>query len=265
MMNNLHLHVPYQHLAARMNFILERKINPEIFFSAGSLERAEKREIAALADTIRSASLPATIHAPFLDLNPGAIDPTIREATKKRFMQLFEIAEIFRPRVIVFHPGFDELRYGDNRKAWLDNSIAFWGEFIPLAEELGTVIAIENIFEKEPSTLLELLSAIDNPLFRHCFDTGHWNMFATVTLEEWFELLGGFIAEAHIHDNHGTADEHLPVGEGDIDFGRFFSLLGRYAPDAVRTVELHTLDRIERGLRSVARFIPLKATFPDGN
>ena len=114
---------------------------------------------------------------------------------------------------------------------------------------------MENIFEREPSTLRGLLEAMDDPCFRHCFDVGHWNMFTTVTLEEWFEALGPFIAESHIHDNHGSADEHLPLGEGVIDFERVFGLLRQHAPNAVWTIEAHSLERLERALKNIEKYV----------
>jgi sugar phosphate isomerase/epimerase len=255
MHTNVHAHIPYPRLSENLEYIVSGRINPEVFFSAQALDQIVWEELSAQAHIIHSAGLATTIHAPFLDLNPGALDPSIREVTRKRFQQVFQAAGYLKPRVIVFHPGYDELRYGSNRLDWLKNSIDFWREFIPLAKAAGTVIAVENIFEKEPSTLRALLEAIDEPCFRHCFDVGHWNMFTTVPLEEWFESLGPYIAEAHIHDNHGQADDHLPPGEGLIDFERLFTLLKHSAPDAVYTIEAHTPDRLERALKAIAAYL----------
>lgn len=255
MHGNIHAHVPYSRLSDHLEYVVTNRINPEVFFSAEALDHLVWEELAAQAHVLHSAGLKTTIHAPFLDLNPGALDPFIREVTHRRFQQVFRAAELLRPRVIVFHPGYDELRYGSSRMDWLKNSIAFWSEFIPRAKELGCIIAVENIFEKEPSTLRGLLEAIDEPCFRHCFDVGHWNMFTTGTLEEWFSELGPFIAESHIHDNNGQADEHLPPGEGQIDFASLFSLLKQYAPQAIWTIEAHTIERLERARTAIDKLI----------
>jgi sugar phosphate isomerase/epimerase len=252
---NIHAHVPYPRLAEHLEYVVSNAINPEVFFSAEALDHAVWEELSAQARVLHSAGLATTIHAPFLDLNPGALDPSIREVTRKRFLQVFQAAEQLKPRVIVFHPGYDELRYGGNRLDWLKNSIDFWREFIPYAKDLGCIIAMENIFEKESSTLSGLLEAIDDPSFRHCFDVGHWNMFTTVSMEEWFAELGPFIAECHVHDNHGQTDEHLPPGEGQIDFPLLFRLLDQYAPDVVCTVEAHTFQRLERALKNLNNYL----------
>ncbi|MBK5277063.1 MAG: sugar phosphate isomerase/epimerase [Desulfuromonadales bacterium] len=255
MHTDIHAHIPYSRLAEQLEFLVSVSINPEVFFSADALDHIVWEELSAQARVLHSAGLATTIHAPFLDLNPGALDPSIREVTRKRFQQVFLAAQQLKPRVIVFHPGYDDLRYGGNRLDWLKNSIDFWREFVPCARELGCIIAMENIFEKEPSTLRALLEAIDDPCFRHCFDVGHWNMFTSVSLEEWFTELGPFMAECHIHDNHGQADEHLPPGEGLIDFSHLFGLLRQYAPGAIYTIEAHTVERLERALKALKNYL----------
>lgn len=252
--SHVHGHVPYGQLQSRMATIIKHRINPEIFLTARELDSMIWEEVSAQMELLHSANLSTTIHAPFIDLNPGALDPAIREVTAKRVGQVFKAAEYIKPKVIVFHPGYDDIRYGNNRLDWLKNSIDFWQKFIPVAEDLNTIIAIENIFEKEPSTLKALLESVDNPCFRHCFDVGHWNMFSSTPLEEWFYELGNFIAESHIHDNHGIDDEHLPPGEGKIDFECLFNLLKQYAPQAVWTLEAHSLDHLEKSLNNIVPY-----------
>jgi sugar phosphate isomerase/epimerase len=245
----------YARLSEKIEHFTRRRVNPEVFFSADTLDCLDLRELAVQADRLKEAGLVPTIHAAFVDLNPGTLDAAIRRVTRLRFEQVFEAASILCPRTIVFHPGYDDLRYGDYRSAWLENSIRFWNELLPRAREINTVIAVENIFEKEPSSLRDLFEAVNDPLFGNCFDVGHWNMFKTVSMEEWFAELGKYVIEAHIHDNHGSTDEHLPLGEGEIDFDLLFSLLKHYAPDAVWTIEAHTDERRERALENIQKYI----------
>lgn len=80
-------------------------------------------------------------------------------------------------------------------------------------------------------------------------------MFTTVSLEEWFSELGEFVVESHIHDNHGQSDEHLPVGEGAINFTQFFPLLKQYAPNAVWTIEAHNTEHLQRALKNIKKYI----------
>ena len=255
MNRKVHAHVPFPRFSENLDLILRKRINPEIYFTAEALDRCDKEHLCITARQLRDAGLATTIHAVFMDLNPGALDSTIREATKKRFEQIFVAAEIFNPRIIVFHPGFDELHHGSARQYWLENSIRFWRDFLPKAKDIGCVIAMENIFEKEPSSLLDLLESVNDPVFRHCFDIGHWNMFSTASLEEWFLKLGDYVAETHLHDNFGAADEHLPLGEGEIDFEALFNLLKQYAPNAVWTIEAHSDERLKRALENIKKYL----------
>ena len=251
-------HVPYTQINTHLPFFLQRRLNPEIFFSADALEALLPGELAQVAAALKGEGLSCTIHAPFMDLNPGSLERLLRDSTQCRFNQVLDAAEILRPEVMVFHPGFDRWRYGEAVELWLEHSVVAWRGVLARAREIGTVIAVENIFEEEPGTLRALFERVDDPLLRHCFDVGHWNLFKKVGMEQWFEALGERIAEVHIHDNSGTRDDHAPPGEGAIDFGLFFRLMESYAPDAAYTIEAHSREHLERSLTALEQQLNLK-------
>jgi len=253
--SSIYLHVPYALIDEHLDFILERSINPEIAFSGDSLDSLDTRKLGDIAGILARHGIGTTIHAPFSDLSPGGLDRLVREATRTRFSQVMDAAEILRPSVVVFHPGFDRWRFGGARDRWLRHAVETFAPILDRAVKLGTVVAVENIFEEEPSTLRALLDALDSPFFRHCFDVGHWNLFSKPEMEEWFADLGTFIAEAHIHDNHGLEDDHFPLGEAAIDFPLFFSLMARYAPDAAWTIEAHSREAVQRALENLAPYV----------
>lgn len=248
-------HLPYTRLKADLPFFLERRLNPEIMFSAQALDALAPEELAAAAGALKGAGLSCTIHAPFVDLNPGSFEKLLRDATVHRFGQVLDAAEILGPEVMVFHPGFDRWRYGEAFEQWLELSVPVWRGVLGRAGEIGTVIAVENIFEEEPSTLQALFEALGEPGLRHCFDVGHWNLFKKVSMEQWFEALGEKVAEVHIHDNRGTKDDHAPPGEGAIDFDCFFGLMERYAPDAAYTIEAHSKPHLESSLEKLKPYL----------
>jgi sugar phosphate isomerase/epimerase len=76
-----------------------------------------------------------------------------------------------------------------------------WREINNRASDIGTKVAIENIFEEEPTNLKMLAEEINSENFGICFDTGHFNLFSTESLEHWIEMIGRHIVELHIHDN----------------------------------------------------------------
>ena len=248
-------HVPYLQIQEHLPFFLERRLNPEIFLSADALDTLDHAQLAATAGLIRGEGLSCTIHSPFMDLNPGSLERLLRDATRHRFEQVLDAAEILRPEVMVFHPGFDRWRYGESTNQWLDHSVAAWRTVLDRARAIGTLVAVENIFEEEPSTLKALFEAIEDPSFGHCFDVGHWNLFRKVGMEEWFEALGGRILEVHIHDNSGSRDDHAPPGRGAIDFQLFFALMERYAPDAAYTIEAHSKEDLFSSLELLKPYL----------
>ena len=255
MPSQLFAHIPYPFIRENLSLVIGRKINPEIFLPAEALDRLIPEELQAIADALEENGRRVTIHGAFMDLNPGSAEPLLRQATLKRFHQVMDAAEILKPRVVVMHPGYDKWRYGESQDVWLGNSIEVWGEIVPRAEKIGCIIAVENIFEEEPSTLRALLEAVNFPFLRHCFDVGHWNMFGKVGMEEWFAELGCFIAETHIHDNGGLKDDHAPIGEGNIDFDLFFNLMKEYAPGSAWTIEAHSREALERALVNIEKYI----------
>jgi len=254
MNNRLFAHIPYHFLRENLALVIERRINPEVFLPADVLDSLIPEELAAVAEGLGGSGLRTTIHGPFMDLNPGSVEPLLRDATLRRFNQALDAAEILRPEVIVLHPGYDKWRYGESQETWLGHAIDTFRVVLERVEQIGCVIAVENIFEEEPATLRGLLETFASPLLRHCFDVGHWNMFKKVGMEEWFAELGPFIAETHIHDNFGIKDDHAPIGEGNIDFELFFALMERYAPDAAWTIEAHSREALERALVNIEKY-----------
>jgi sugar phosphate isomerase/epimerase len=248
MTDRIFVHVPYTRLREHLEAIVARRINPELFFPADVLDTLVPEELAACAAALAANGLAATIHAPFMDLNPGSVEPLLREATLHRFRQVLDVAAVVRPRVIVFHPGYDRWRYGGMQEAWLRHTIDAFLMVLERTEGIGCTVAVENIFEEEPSTLRVLLEALDAPRLRHCFDVGHWNLFHRVDMETWFAELGHHIAHVHVHDNCGTKDDHAPIGEGNIDFDLYFRLMKEYAPDATYTIEAHDRAAVDRAL-----------------
>lgn len=248
MNRQLYVHLPFGMTDSELPFLLQQGLRPEFGFNADLLDGIIPEKLHAAAAALQASDVDCTIHAPFMDLNPGSTERLLREATALRFQQIMEVAEILRPRVMVFHPGYDRWRYGENQLAWLTNSLESWKPVLARAEEIDCTIAVENIFEEEPSTLKALLEAVGSNRFRHCFDVGHWHMFNRMGMEEWFEEMGQYVAEVHLHDNGGDRDAHLPPGDGAIDFDLLFSLLERHAPNAVWTLEAHTREKVARSL-----------------
>lgn len=251
----VHVHIPYPKLKDYFELLRRRRYDLEIYFSAAVLDQIERDDLEALKKSLDwNPSL--SLHAPFMDMNPGAVDPMVRSVTQVRFRQLLNVASVLRPRVSVFHAAYDRWRYGGRKDIWLSNSLDTWRKVMETASGIGMRVAVENVFDEDPDALAMLIGEIAHPDFGFCFDTGHCNLFTTVPLEQWFERLGRHLVEVHLHDNDGKADSHWAVGRGTIDFDRFFGLLKQHAPVPVYTIEAHDKDDIETSLERVRAYLP---------
>jgi sugar phosphate isomerase/epimerase len=219
---------------------IEKGINPEIYFNHSSLKKISRRAIADLAADLAASGLSVSVHAPFLDLSPGAIDPAFRSLTVQRLKSAIASAAPFRPDTVVLHPGYDPLRFAEHRGLWLKNSLKTWHEVASAAQDLtDTLLLIENIFEDDPSTLADLLDSLPTPPFGFCFDTGHFQVFSKLPLSRWIDALGPHLREVHLHDNDGSGDSHLPPGRGSFPFDELFRLLGDREDMVLGTIEAH--------------------------
>ncbi len=252
---NLHAHIPYQILLERIEDVIHASINPELYFDNEGVDRVDLKVLESVRKELVANRLNVTIHGPYMDLCAGAVDEKVREVTLERYMRTLEIAEVLRPLRVVLHAGYDEKRFDGHVALWLNQSLKTWHEVVPMAEKIGTLITVENVFETEPAPIRELAERVDSPAFGVCIDAGHMNLFSRVEMEEWFSSLGSWIKEVHVHDNHGEQDEHLPLGEGTIDFHRFFTLLERHTSGVVYTLEQHSEDALRRGLVAVRPYI----------
>ncbi len=235
------VHMPFHSLRDQfLPMVIKERINPEISFYHSTLDSFGKEDYVRVADQLLEAGLKVTFHAPFMDLRPGAVDPKIRQVTIDRLNQVFDLVPYFRPLSVVCHASFDKRYYVSSEHIWLKNSIGTWKEFVARAEDMNTIIALENVYEGDCQLLLLLLDAFSSPHISFCFDTGHFNVFSTTTLEEWMDGIGHRIGQVHIHDNNGLADEHLPVGEGSFNFRQFFAMIREKVFNPIITLESHT-------------------------
>jgi sugar phosphate isomerase/epimerase len=240
-----HIHVPYSRIPEYADFIREKRLDLEIYFGSRDLDSVSPDEIRGLSK-ILDYRPSLSFHGPFMDLSPAAVDSKVRKATTERFLHVLDIAEVLGPKTIVFHSGYEKWKYALDVGLWLEKSLLTWRPLNDRASAMGVKIAIENIFEDEPSNLRLLMEHMDSDNFGICFDTGHCNLFSTVPLTDWLEALNPHIAELHLHDNDGSADQHLPMGEGTFDFTEFFGLLARN--DCVHTIEAHTPEHVLRSM-----------------
>lgn len=260
----VHAHMPYHLLPKYMPMILERRLNLEIYFNHHALASLDKNECRKEAARLKDAGLKVTFHAPFMDLRPGALDDQVRKTSLERIRQAFDLIEFFQPLKIVCHPSFDDRYYVNCDDLWLENSVRFWSELIRVAKDTGTVIALENVYEKEPDILRKLMEILSGDHLCFCFDTGHFNVFAKTPLKTWMEQMGRYIGHLHLHDNFGRLDEHLPVGAATFPFEQLFTELMALKIRPTITLEAHSQENLWQSMANLQK-MPLPDFLNNGD
>ncbi len=247
-----HIHIPYDRVGRYLSFIQEKKINLELYFPSPGIDSIKSADLINLKKTLDY--MPSlSIHAPFMDLSPGAVDPKVRAVTIERFLLVFEIAELLEPISIVFHSGYEKWKYALNVDLWLKQSLKTWNVLARKAAERNIKIVVENVFEDEPGNLRLLMEEIGSGHFGICFDTGHCNLFSTVPLEEWLGQLKPYILELHLHDNNRGSDDHKAIGDGTFNFDLLFSSL--QDKKLIYTIEGHSPEDVMRSMRRLNQYL----------
>ncbi len=250
-----HVHVPFGALHAHyLPLFLKEHLNPEISLDYNMLESYGPDDFRSVAEQLKAEGLTVTLHAPFMDLRPGALDPDVRRISRKRIDDVLALAPCFSPLAIVCHPSFDKRYYVSTEALWLTHSINTWSYFAQRAEELATTILLENVYEQEPGIFRRLFDAVASPHLRFCFDTGHYNVFSQVGLDVWLLTLGDYLEEVHLHDNHGKVDEHGYLGAGTFPFRDFFILLKNQDLHPLFTLEAHREADLWQSINALEKF-----------
>ena len=205
---------------------------------------AEAKQIAETTDLV------ITIHLPYSDLNLASMNQPIWEETVRQMKACLSLACDFA-RLAVVHPGhLSPLGMQMPDAAWSQN-ITGIRQICDHAADLDMKIAVENMVNmpallgRRPEEIAGILETVDRENVGFIFDVGHANTNGNV---ENFLKLKDIIIHAHMHDNHGERDEHLPVGNGTVPWNKVAAGLKDYKGRIV--TESRSL---EEGQRSVNR------------
>lgn len=218
---------------------LHHGIRPEIGLEGNCLYDRPLAEFEEMAAALRRAGLACTLHAPFGDLAPGASDPGVRSASRRKLQKALALIEIFAPVAIVCHLGYEENKHAWKQADWLAHSLETWQQLLTVAEPAGVPLMLENTYEQSPAIHREILTRLDSPGARFCLDVGHTLAFAGNSWRDWLPALSPWLGHLHLHDNRGGRDEHLAVGQGIFDFTGLFGYLRQAGLRPTITLEPH--------------------------
>jgi sugar phosphate isomerase/epimerase len=204
----------------------------EIFASRGHFDYTDKSEIRLTAQTLADRRLQLTsLHAPTsrdLSLNrEGATPLSITEVERVRRIEAMDelkraldVAEDLPFARMILHMGGSR-ETADPRKR--DAAFSTLEHLTLHAHHAGVTICIENTTSEmgAPTYLRSFVEETRLIALRFNFDIGHAHLADGPEGERVansFESLRDLVVSAHIHDNHGATDEHLPPYGGSIDW-----------------------------------------------
>lgn len=237
---------------------LARGLAPELGLDAALMGSVDARWHERVAETLDRDGTPRGLHLPFFDLQPGGVDPLIREASRRRLQLALEIARIYRPQYMVAHAAYDRFLYIKSYDAWLERSVDTWQGLLQSWPE-HPPLRLEHVFETDPLTVSRLAEALRNALGATgannvglCLDVGHWHSFGQGArrnnLAEWLDAFAPYLGHLHLHDNDGSFDQHKGPGFGGIPFALLFEELDRRGLSPTMTFEPHSEEDLLQAL-----------------
>jgi len=124
-----------------------------------------------------------------------------------------EVAERLPFRFLVLHLGLEQDEYTLDKYDAAFTSLEHLRVF---AKERGVSLLLENTNGElgQPPRLMQFLTYTHLDDVGICFDTGHAHLDGDAL--EGLRTLRERLASAHLHDNRGEKDEHLPPFEGGV-------------------------------------------------
>jgi len=171
-----------------------------------------------------------SLHSPFAwGAELGSPDPDNRQAALHMAEAAARVTAMLGGRVLVHHPLEANLPAGDpglrDRLAWAADSLARVREG---CEALGILLAVEGMLPHlaggRPGELAALTAGLGEAGWGYCLDTSHAALSAEGVVG-WIRFMGPRLTLVHASDNRGRDDDHLPPGQGDIDWAQVSRVL----------------------------------------
>jgi len=198
----------------------------EIASSRSHLDYHDRAAMAKAARTLEEWGIEAySFHAPFReDIDVTALEEGARKHARREIFTAAEAAATLGARHFVFHPG-PEKSYKpspEERFLRMNNAAQIINEVCEHCRKLGVGIVLENmlphLFFGNMRDMLWIIGAIESPIVGTCLDTGH--AYLSGDVYRIMYKLSCHLQLLHANDNRGRTDDHLPPGQGRIDWKR---------------------------------------------
>lgn len=197
----------------------------DIFADSPTLDYsgAQPSEIANIKEFGEKRGVEYSMHGPCWDINPASENAGHRKDVVAHYRQGIRLAAAIGAKTMVVHSGWKSDPKLSARDA-LKYSIDTIAKCAPEAERLGVTLGVENVgygavnMFSSITDWVDIAKAVSSPAVGLTLDVGH-------AVLEGFDPAAAVIAaghqlkHVHLHSNMGTADDHLRLDQGSIDFG----------------------------------------------
>ncbi len=228
------------------------------------LDYHRDEQVEAAAREMRLLGMEAhSMHAPFAPhIDIASHDHRVREESVAELLRATEAAAKLSCRYLVLHPGPEEEGHPSPQDWYWRMRHAADGlnRVATRCRELGMVLLLENMLPHllfgRTCDMLWLLGAIRETNVGTCLDTGHASLSGD--LPTVVHKLSGHLRMLHANDNLGKGDDHLPPGEGRIDWMSLVCQLVRWRFRGTIMLELAgrgSAEEILTGARNAREFL----------
>lgn len=229
--------LPLEGLRFHRDWILDKQRDLEIqdFFWAEVLNGDWKPLAEAIRKELDGYTGRLGIHGPFWGFTIASLDPDVRALVRKRMAQGLDVCAALGATQMVIHSPYTT--WDANNLDSLPGAAASviervhdtLGEAVRRAEDMGVVLVLENIEDKDPHQRVALARSFDSPSVRVSLDTGHANYAHGSTgappVDFYVTAAGPMLHHVHLQDTDGHADRHWNPGEGNIAWRAVFRAL----------------------------------------
>jgi hexulose-6-phosphate isomerase len=154
----------------------------------------------------------------------SSTDEEVREKGVAGVAEALRQAQAVGTDVVLVVPGVvtEDVSY----KAAYGNSRRSLEELLPVAEQTGVIMALENVWNRfllSPLEMRDFIDSFKSPLVQAYFDVG--NIIAYGYPHHWIEALGKRIKRVHIKDFDASTRQFVGLMQGSVDFPRVMSAL----------------------------------------
>ncbi len=238
-------------------FERQRDLELQDFFEAAVLDGDWADRAARARRVLDGHTGRLGIHGPFWGFKIDSEDPEIRAVVTRRFLQGLEAVEAIGATQMVIHSPYttwdhNNLDYNKRgREAIVERTHATLAPAVKRAEEIGCVLVIENIEDKDPHDRVELAHSFDSEAVRVSLDVGHAHYAHHSTgappVDYYVRAAGPMLTHVHVQDADGHADRHWLPGEGTILWPSVFKGFADWCEDPRLLIEVKDQINLMKG------------------